>query len=92
MGEDLADVQPRTPWQSIRGISRLFAIGARLWLLFGFVIGFGSLITSIWILFADFVDKGVSNQWRGVSLFLQNFLIFVASLVYKFGRTEEVWG
>lgn len=30
--------------------------GARLWLFFGFVIGFGSLIASCWILFANYVN------------------------------------
>jgi len=66
--------------------------GARLWLLLGFVVGFGSLIASVWILFGDFVVSGASSQWRGAALFLQNFLIFISSLVYKFGRTEDLWG
>ncbi|KRZ02561.1 Transmembrane protein 50A [Trichinella zimbabwensis] len=65
--------------------------GARLWLLLGFVIGFGSLIASIWILFSDFVVKDADHQWRGVGLFLQNLCIFASSLLYKFGRSEEVW-
>jgi len=30
--------------------------------------------------------------YPGVAIFMQNFLIFVASLVYKFGRSEELWG
>jgi hypothetical protein len=30
-------------------------------------------------------------SYPGVAIFLQNFLIFVASLVYKFGRSEELW-
>lgn len=30
--------------------------------------------------------------YPGVAIFLQNLLIFVASLVYKFGRSEELWG
>lgn len=68
-----------------------FFSGARLWLLLGFVVGFGSLIASIWILFGNFVVNGAVNQWRGVALFLQNFLIFFASLVYKFGRAEDHW-
>uniref|UniRef100_A0A915IQZ3 Transmembrane protein 50A n=1 Tax=Romanomermis culicivorax TaxID=13658 RepID=A0A915IQZ3_ROMCU len=66
--------------------------GARLWLLFGFVIGFASLIASMWILFGDFVVPEAPNQWKGVALFFQNFLIFLASLVYKFGRSEDQWG
>jgi hypothetical protein len=27
----------------------------------------------------------------GVALFLHTFLIFISSLIYKFGRTEELW-
>ncbi|CDW52378.1 transmembrane protein 50A [Trichuris trichiura] len=65
--------------------------GARLWLLLGFVIGFCSLIASIWILFSDFVVKDVEHQSRGVALFLQNLFIFLASLLYKFGRSEDAW-
>jgi hypothetical protein len=30
--------------------------------------------------------------YPGVAIFMQNFLIFVASVVYKFGRSEELWG
>jgi len=30
--------------------------------------------------------------YPGVAIFLQNFLIFVASIVHKFGRSEELWG
>ncbi|XP_003388444.1 PREDICTED: transmembrane protein 50B-like [Amphimedon queenslandica] len=27
--------------------------------------------------------------WQGISFFIQNLLIFISTLVYKFGRTEE---
>lgn len=51
--------------------------GARAWLFIGFVLGFGSIIASIWILFAAYV---VSDQtgvtYPGVGLFFQNALIF----------------
>lgn len=30
--------------------------------------------------------------YPGVGIFMQNLLIFVSSLVYKFGRSEELWG
>ena len=29
------------------------------------------------------------SQWAGSGLFLQNCFIFIASLIYKFGRTED---
>uniref|UniRef100_A0A914UTB2 Transmembrane protein 50A n=2 Tax=Plectus sambesii TaxID=2011161 RepID=A0A914UTB2_9BILA len=67
--------------------------GARLWLMIGFVLTFGSLVAAIWIMFADYVlNSSDQDSWPGVALFLQNFLIFLGSLVYKFGRTEELWG
>lgn len=59
----------------------------------GFVLSFASLVAAIWIMFADYVlVVGDHPTWPGVALFFHNFLIFVASLVYKFGRTEELWG
>lgn len=30
--------------------------------------------------------------YPGVAIFMQNALIFASSLVYKFGRSEELWG
>ncbi|XP_023234578.1 transmembrane protein 50A-like [Centruroides sculpturatus] len=66
--------------------------GARVWLLIGFVFGFCSLIASCWILFGSYVFADVPNQWPGVAVFLQNALIFFGTLVFKFGRTEDLWG
>ncbi|XP_064463771.1 transmembrane protein 50A-like isoform X1 [Ornithodoros turicata] len=86
--------------------------GARTWLFLGFVLGFGSLIASCWILFADYVIQGRfvertmlrdpkftpvktpsrDVQWPGIGIFLQNSFIFLGALVFKFGRTEDLWG
>jgi hypothetical protein len=30
--------------------------------------------------------------YPGVAIFLQNAFIFFASLIYKFGRSEDLWG
>lgn len=67
--------------------------GARFWLFGGFVMGFGAVIASCWILFADYVAYGEGKQstWPGVGLFLQNAFIFIGSLVFKFGRSEDHW-
>lgn len=67
--------------------------GARFWLFGGFVMGFGAVIASCWILFADYVTYGGDKQsaWPGVGLFLQNAFIFIGSLVFKFGRIEDHW-
>lgn len=50
--------------------------------------GFASVIASIWILFADFMKEG--ERLTGVTLFLQNALIFISSVIYKFGRSEHL--
>ena len=66
--------------------------GARMWLMSAFVLSFASIVAALWIMFADFVlVKGEHPTWPGVALFLHNFFIFIASLIYKFGRTEELW-
>ncbi|KAM6986656.1 transmembrane protein 50B [Aplochiton taeniatus] len=65
--------------------------GARLWLFLGFMMMFGSLIASIWILFGAYVmpKKEVAP---GLAVFFQNAFIFFSTLIYKFGRTEDLWG
>jgi len=72
--------------------------GARIWLFVGFLLGFGSLIAAFWILFGEYLVSNPDNTFQpkhnypGVAIFMQNILIFAASLVYKFGRSEELWG
>ncbi|KJH40854.1 ABC transporter, ATP-binding protein [Dictyocaulus viviparus] len=67
--------------------------GSRLWLMAAFVLSFASLVAATWVLFSDYVLlAGLHPVWPGVALFLTNFIIFVSSCVYKFGRTEEMWG
>lgn len=66
--------------------------GARIWLFIGFLLSFGSLIASAWILFGIYVVPQKNPFWPGVAVFLQNTLIFFGALVFKFGRSEELWG
>ncbi|KAK1148011.1 transmembrane protein 50A-like [Acipenser oxyrinchus oxyrinchus] len=66
--------------------------GARVWLFIGFMLAFGSLIASMWILFGGYVvprkeGRGVS----GIAVFFQNAFIFFGGLVFKFGRIEDLW-
>jgi len=65
--------------------------GARVWLLFGFLLLFGSLIAASWILFGAYVVPAKPEPWPGVAIFLQNALIFFSAIVFKFGRSEEQW-
>jgi len=66
--------------------------GARVWLFLGFMLAFGALIAACWILFGVYVVRQVTPDWPGVAVFLQNALIFFGGLVFKFGRTEDLWG
>ncbi|XP_016315174.1 transmembrane protein 50A-like isoform X1 [Sinocyclocheilus anshuiensis] len=67
--------------------------GARVWLFIGFMLAFGSLIASMWILFGGFVvtDKKDLSVYPGIAVFFQNAFIFFGGLVFKFGRTEDLW-
>jgi len=65
--------------------------GARIWLFTGFMLGFGALIGASWILFGGYVVPNKQPYWPGVAIFLQNALIFFGGLVFKFGRTEDLW-
>ncbi|KAM9736232.1 transmembrane protein 50A isoform 1-T1 [Dama dama] len=65
--------------------------GARIWLFIGFMLAFGSLIASMWILFGGYVAKEKAVVYPGIAVFFQNAFIFFGGLVFKFGRTEDLW-
>nr|XP_024001090.1 transmembrane protein 50A-like [Salvelinus alpinus] len=65
--------------------------GARVWLFIGFMLAFGSLIASMWILFGGFVVPKKPVVYPGIAVFFQNAFIFFGGLVFKFGRTEDLW-
>ncbi|KAK2853066.1 hypothetical protein Q7C36_008267 [Tachysurus vachellii] len=65
--------------------------GARVWLFIGFMLAFGSLIASMWILFGGFVVPAKQSVYPGIAVFFQNAFIFFGGLVFKFGRTEDLW-
>ncbi|XP_063143524.1 transmembrane protein 50A isoform X2 [Rattus norvegicus] len=65
--------------------------GARIWLFIGFMLAFGSLIASMWILFGGYVAKEKAIVYPGIAVFFQNAFIFFGGLVFKFGRTEDLW-
>ncbi|KAL3881545.1 hypothetical protein ACJMK2_027974 [Sinanodonta woodiana] len=64
---------------------------ARVWLFIGFLLGFGALIAASWILFGLYVVPAKQPEWPGVAIFLQNALIFFSTIIFKFGRTEDLW-
>ncbi|KAK1145655.1 transmembrane protein 50A-like [Acipenser oxyrinchus oxyrinchus] len=65
--------------------------GARVWLFIGFMLAFGSLIASMWILFGGYVVPQKAEVYPGIAVFFQNAFIFFGGLVFKFGRTEDLW-
>jgi len=69
--------------------------GARIWFFFGCLMGFGSLIGASYILFGEYVAQTnfkPTATYPGVAIFLQNLSIFLASLIFKFGRSEDLYG
>ncbi|NWT32103.1 TM50A protein, partial [Cardinalis cardinalis] len=66
-------------------------VWARIWLFIGFMMAFGSLIASMWILFGGYVVKEKPVVYPGIAVFFQNAFIFFGGLVFKFGRTEDLW-
>jgi len=60
--------------------------GVKIWLFAGFVLGFASVIASVWLLISEFTDQ---LKVQGVGIVLQNVFILFASLIYKFGRNDE---
>eukprot|EP00049_Salpingoeca_infusionum_P018476 m.357400 g.357400 ORF g.357400 m.357400 type:complete len:162 (-) comp17814_c0_seq1:288-773(-) len=63
----------------------------KVWFIIGLVLSFGALIGACWVMAEYFRDEIPDNTYGGTALFLQNLLIFLASLIYKFGRTDESW-
>jgi len=73
-------------YEAITGSSLLddsAVLKARVWVFISFVLAFGGLLGSGWILFARYVvpDQSTghlpSDKWPGIALFLQNILIFL---------------
>lgn len=58
-------------------------------LLVGFILGFSALTGSVWILISEYGSGKYPNPYPGVALLIQNILIFLGSLTFKFGRVED---
>lgn len=59
-------------------------------LLLGFILGFSALTGSVWILISEYASgKYPSSLYPGIALLIQNILIFLGSLTFKFGRVED---
>nr|ACQ59035.1 Transmembrane protein 50A [Anoplopoma fimbria] len=67
--------------------------GARVWLFIGFMLAFGSLIASMWILFGGFVVPQKPVVYPGIAIFFQNAFIFFGGVgvqVWTYGGSVAV--
>ncbi|KAI0983869.1 hypothetical protein GJ496_012010 [Pomphorhynchus laevis] len=62
---------------------------ARFWMFTGFLLSFGSLIASLWILISVYLIPHKSPTSPGISLFFQNICIFTSSLILRFARVDS---
>jgi len=69
-------------------------VAAKIWFFFGFLIGFGAFMGSLVIFFGEYLsaDSHFTSVVPGVQFVLQNVSILSSSLVYRFGRSEDLWG
>uniref|UniRef100_A0A182KAJ1 Transmembrane protein 50A n=1 Tax=Anopheles christyi TaxID=43041 RepID=A0A182KAJ1_9DIPT len=64
--------------------------GIKVFLFAGFVLGFTSIIATIWIMIAEFtVNDSQTDKYPGYALLMHNVFIFLATLIYKFGPPTE---
>ena len=68
---------------------------ARAYAFLGYIFMFASLVSSVWIMVAVFInhENDDDNKFHstGIALFVQNLLIFASALFFKFGRSESAW-
>ncbi|CAF1379747.1 unnamed protein product [Adineta ricciae] len=72
----------------IDGDRCLNQFGARSLLFISFLLAFGSLIASTWLLFGYYVFQKREPLYPGIVIFGQNVAIFISTMILKFGRTE----
>ncbi|UJR22980.1 hypothetical protein I4U23_026007 [Adineta vaga] len=72
----------------IDGDRCLNQFAARSLLFISFLLAFGSLIASAWLLFGYYIFHKKDTIYPGIVIFSQNLAIFISTLILKFGRTE----
>ena len=65
--------------------------GTRIWMVIGFLCSFGALIGASFILFGEYVYQKKHPSYPGTGFFMQNLLIFMATIIFKFGRVEDAY-
>jgi len=62
---------------------------AKVWLFFSFLIAFGALIASIWIAVSYWFMRNAGSQYGGVAIIVENLLIFVSAMMYRFAKPQN---
>jgi len=71
----------------------LGGVAAKIWFFFGFMMGFGAFMGSLVIFFMEYLNTDqFTSVVPGMQFVLQNLFILSSSLLYRFGRTEDLWG
>jgi len=62
----------------------------RVWLFCSFVLSFGSIVASVWLMVGVFLPRG--SQWPGTAMVLQSAIIFISSLSMMWAKSEDESG
>ena len=64
-------------------------VGVRVWILFAFVLGIGSVMTGMALMITQYTQrtdhKDPTTTWPGIAMFAQSVIIFLAAMLYRFG-------
>jgi len=82
-------------WKDLGGFNWGFSEDAvqtrvRVWLFLSLVIAFGGIIGAIWSAVEHWFNMNPKpdHEWPGIALILQNVLIFVSSMLYRFKTSD----
>lgn len=59
---------------------------SRLWLFFSLIVCFGGIIAALWAGTVHWFQQKPTTDWPGLALILQNIIIFLAAMLYRFAK------
>jgi len=62
---------------------------ARVWMLFSFIVAFAGICAAIWLGIAHWFQQNVMSDWGGAALIIQNILIFISAMFFRFSKPEN---
>jgi hypothetical protein len=78
-------------WLFVGFVMGFASVIASCGILFADFVGKSKFGDYIITFYESFLFVEDAHYWPGVGLFLQNVFIFIASLIFKFGRSEDIW-